>query len=322
MTLSRGAAVAEDHAIHDVVIVGGGVAGLSAALMLARACRRVACVDAGSPRNAPAEHVHGFLSRDATSPAELLTSGAQDVHRYGGELITGTVNRIAGDGNQGFIVELDDRRQLTARAVVVATGLRDELPPVPGLAARWGRTVLHCPYCHGFEVRDAPLIVLGGQNRPFTMHQVQLVRQWSSDVVFAPNGNSLDEHERERLVARGIEILDPPVTAVVDDQQAPVAVEFADSQVLRCAAVFVGPRFVPRDDVLAELGCARDEAGAVAVDATGQTSVAGAWAVGNVVRDTQALVSAASGVTAGIAANHYLLARDVDRAVTEHRSSL
>ena len=311
-----------DDAIHDVVIVGGGVAGLSAALMLSRARRRVVCVDAGSPRNAAAGHVHGFLSRDQTSPAELLACGVEDVHRYGGELITATVRRIAGDGNRGFVVELEDRRRLTARAVVVATGLRDELPPFPGVASRCGHTVLHCPYCHGFEVRDAPLIVLGGQNRPFTMHQVQLLRQWSPEVVFAPNGTDLGEHERERLTARGVEVIDQPVTAVVDHDQAPVAVEFADGRVRPCTAVFVGPRFVPRDELLTELGCARDEGGAVAVDATGQTSVAGAWAVGNVVRDTQAVVSAASGVTAGIAANHDLLARDIDQAVTEHRSTV
>ena len=322
MTPPRGAAVAEDDAIHDAVIVGGGVAGLSAALTLARARRQVTCVDAGSPRNAPAEHVHGFLSRDETSPAELLACGAGEVYRYGGELITGTAIRITVDGSRGFVVKLDDRRRLTARAVIAATGLRDELPPIPGVAARWGRTVLHCPYCHGFEVRDAPLVVLGGANRPFTMHQVQLVRQWSAEVVFAANGINLDELERGRVAARGIEVIDTPVTAVADHDQAPVAVEFADRRVLPCAAVFVGPRFVPRDALLAELGCAYDEAGAIAVDTTGQTSVAGAWAVGNLVRDTQAIVSAASGVSAAIAANHYLLARDIDRAVSEHRPTV
>ncbi|RZT85645.1 thioredoxin reductase (NADPH) [Pseudonocardia sediminis] len=305
---------------HDVVIVGGGVGGLSAALMLARARRRVTCVDAGSPRNTAAEHVHGFLSRDEASPAELLAGGAAEVRHYGGELITGTARRIAGDGNRGFVVELDDRRRLTARAVIAATGLRDELPPIPGLAARWGHTVLHCPYCHGFEVRDAPLIVLGGQNRPFTLHQVQLVRQWSAAVVFATNGIELDGNERERLTARGIEVIDTPVTAVIDHDRTPVAVEFADHRVLPGAAVFVGPRFLPRDEVLTELGCTREASGALAVDATGQTSVTGLWAVGNLARDTQAIVSAASGVTAAIAANHHLLAHDIDRAVTEHRS--
>ncbi|MEU4376991.1 NAD(P)/FAD-dependent oxidoreductase [Pseudonocardia alni] len=203
--------------------------------------------------------------------------------------------------------------------MIAATGLRDELPPIPGVAPRGGHTVLHCPYCHGFEVRDAPLIVLGAANRPFTLHQVQLVRQWSDKVVFAANGIDLDETERARLAARGIEVIDTPVTAVIDHDQAPVAVEFADHRVLAGAAVFIGPRFVARDELLAELGCTREDSGAVAVDATGQTSTPGLWAVGNLVRDTQAIVSAASGVTAAIAVNHHLLARDIDRALSEHR---
>jgi thioredoxin reductase (NADPH) len=309
-----------DGADIDVVVVGAGAAGLSAALMLARARRRVVCVDAGSPRNANAAHVHGFLSRDETSPAELLALGGEDVARYGGKQVSAVVSKIAHDPQGGFVVEAERGSRWSARAVVVATGLRDELPPIPGVHERWGGTVLHCPYCHGYEVSDEPLVVVGGENRPFTMHQVQLVRQWSSQVTFALNGIVLDDQERERLTARGIELLDESVRAVVSQYGAPVALEFADGRVVPYWAVFVGPRFVPRDELLRDLGCPLDETGAVAVDATGQTGIAGAWAVGNVVRDTQAIVSAASGATAGIAVNHYLLADDIDRAVTNHRA--
>lgn len=260
--------------------------------------------------------MHGFLSRDQTSPADLLELGAKDLARYDTAVVTGTVRRLRREGSGDFRVELDIGEAVTARAVVLATGLRDELPAVPGLPERWGRTVLHCPYCHGWEVRDAPLAVLGGLNRPFTLHQVQLVRQWSDTVVFAPNDITLDDEERTRITARGIEIVDGPVTAMTDNPDGPVALEFADGRVLPRAAVFVGPNFVPHDDLLTELDSARDTTGTLTVDPTGATSTPGAWAAGNVVRDTQAIVSAASGVTAGIAVNHYLLAQDVERAVS------
>jgi thioredoxin reductase (NADPH) len=243
--------------------------------MLARARRRVVCLDAGSPRNAPAHHVHGFLSRDQTSPSELLALGGEDVTRYGGERVSETVRLVTPNRQGGFVVEADSGLQWVARSVVVATGLRDELPAVPGVRERWGGTVLHCPYCHGHEVSNEPLVVVGGENRPFTMHQVHLVRQWSSQVTFALNGIVLDDQERERLTACGIELLNAPVRAVVSQYGAPVALEFADGRVVPYWAVFVGPRFIPRDELLRDLGCPLDETGAVAVDATGQTGVTG-----------------------------------------------
>lgn len=163
-----------DGVEYDVVVVGGGAAGLSAAMVLARARRRVAVVDGGEPRNAPAEHVHGFLSRDATSPAHLLEAGRGEVVGYGGEVIEGQVRGIKHGREHGFVVRLADGRALTTRGVLVTTGLRDELPEVPGVRERWGNDVLHCPYCHGYEVRDAPIGVLGGHVRELSLHQALL----------------------------------------------------------------------------------------------------------------------------------------------------
>ena len=171
---------------YDVAIVGGGAAGLSAALVLSRARRLVAVVDAGEPRNAPAAHMQGFLGSDGMPPRELLAAGRREVSSYGGDLIDGRVTRIepstSEDGNPLFEVVLDDGPPLRARRLIVTTGLRDELPDVPGVRERWGRDVLHCPYCHGHEVRDQPLGVLGG--RPEAVAHAHLVRQWSDDVVF------------------------------------------------------------------------------------------------------------------------------------------
>jgi thioredoxin reductase len=171
---------------HDVVVIGGGAAGLSAALTLGRAGRRVVVVDGGQPRNAPASHMHGYLTRDGMSPADLVAVGRAEAARYGAEFVTGDVDHVARGGNPGdiphFTVRLVGGATLRARRLIAATGLRDELPDLPGLRERWGQDVLHCPYCHGFEVRDRPLGVLGGSDE--AVRYAQIVRQWSDDLVF------------------------------------------------------------------------------------------------------------------------------------------
>jgi thioredoxin reductase len=306
---------------YDAVVVGGGTAGLSAAMVLARARRRVAVVDAAEPRNAPAAHMHGFLSRDGMSPARLLEVGRGEVVGYGGETIEGRVRGIEHDGD-GFAVRLDGDRALTTRSVLMATGLRDELPEVPGVRERWGNDVIHCPYCHGYEVRDTPIGVLGGDNRPFTVHQVSLVRQWSDDVVFFPNRIVLEADERERLIARGIRIVDGNVARLVVDDDRLSGVELADGAVVPREAVFVGPRFVPRDELLTSLGCEVGENGWVATDPTGRTSVTGVWAAGNVVDSPAQVINAAgAGYSAAVAINHYLLEEDVQQAVKDYRAA-
>ena len=177
---------------YDVVIIGGGAAGLSAALVLTRARRRVAVVDAGQPRNAPAAHMHGFLGSDGLPPAALLAAGRDEVARYGGHLISGTVASVTpvagGEGLDpvNFDINLEDGKRLRTRRVLITTGLRDEIPDIPGVRERWGRDLLHCPYCHGYEVRDQPLGVLGGN--PEAVAHAHLIRQWSDDVVFFSNG--------------------------------------------------------------------------------------------------------------------------------------
>lgn len=217
---------------YDAVVIGGGAAGLSAATVLARARRRVAVVDAGEPRNAPAEHVHGFLSRDGMSPAQLLAVGRAEVIGYGGEVMQGRVLAIEKLGERRFVVRRSGGPDIATRGVIVATGLRDELPEIPGLREQWGIGVLHCPYCHGYEVRDTPIAVLGGDNRPFTIHQASLVRQWSADVTFFPNRIVLDTEERTRLTARGIRVVDGDVTRIVMEDGQLCGVELADGQVV------------------------------------------------------------------------------------------
>ncbi|MEU0940934.1 NAD(P)/FAD-dependent oxidoreductase [Embleya sp. NPDC005971] len=301
---------------YDVVIVGAGAAGLSAALVLGRARRRVAVVDAGAPRNARAAHVHGFLSRDGMSPADLLAVGRAEVAGYGVDLFECRVDQI----DPGFLVRLDGGAVLKARRVVVATGLRDELPAIPGVRERWGRDVLFCPYCHAYEVRDRPIAVLG--THPGAVRHALLLRQWSSDVVFFAHTLDLDAGEREQLAARDIVVADGTVKRVVVEADQVRGVELAGGHVFPRGAVFVVPEMVPRDTLLTGLGCERDPNDWVSTDDAGRTSVSGVWAVGNVT-DTKALViiAAGQGAAAAFALDHDLAAEDVERAVDNHRTS-
>ena len=214
---------------YDVLVVGGGAAGLSAALVLLRARRTVVLVDAGAPRNAPAAHMHGFLSRDGMPPRDLLAAGRSEVSGYGGSLIDDTVVGV----EPGFHVRLASASQLSARRILVATGLRDELPDIPGVRERWGRDLLHCPYCHGYEVRDQPLGVLGGT--PDAVQHALLVRQWSPDVTLFPHTYALTPEQREQLTARGIRIVEGTVARLVvdNDQLQGVELEAARSSLAR-----------------------------------------------------------------------------------------
>jgi thioredoxin reductase len=306
---------------YDIVVVGGGAAGLSAALVLARAQRRVAVVDAGEPRNAPAQHMHGFLSRDGFPPAELLRLACEEATGYGADIIAGRVCDVRRTGEKAprFEVHLDGRDVISARRVLVATGLRDLLPDIPGVRERWGHDLLHCPYCHGYEVRERPLGVIGGN--PEAVAHAHLVRQWSHDVVLFTHDAELAEGDREALVARAIGVVDGPVARLLVENDALTAVELADGRVVRRAAVFVRPRMVPDNDVLTDLGCAIDEGGWVVADATGRTSVPGVWVAGNVANPrAQVITAAGEGSTAAIAINADLVDEDVSDAVRDFRS--
>lgn len=302
---------ASGEVLYDAVVIGGGAAGQSAALVLARARRRVAVVDAGQPRNAPAEHMHGFLSRDGMPPAELLATGRAELAAYGVEVIEDRVDHLA----PGFSVRLASGRAMSARQVVVATGLTDELPDLPGVRERWGKDVVQCPYCHGYEVRDQPIGVLG------TVAHALLLRQWSDDVVYFPHTTELTGDERERLTARGVRIAEGVIDKLRVHDERLHGVELADGRVVPRSAFFLVPRMVPNDFLLIDLGCDRNGDGWVLTDPTGRTSVQGAWAVGNVVNPrAQVITAAGMGAAAAFAMNLDLVDADVAQAVAEHRT--
>jgi thioredoxin reductase len=300
---------------YDVVIVGAGAAGLSAALVLSRARREILVVDAGSPRNAPAAHMQGYLSRDGMPPAELLAAGRAEVVGYGGEITADQVEDVVACPGSGFQVRLGAGQPVATRRLLVATGLRDELPDVPGLRERWARDVLHCPYCHGWEVRDQALGVLANR-APESIGYAQIVRQWSSDVVlFVPPGVLTDQHRAE-LSARDIGIVEADPTRVLVEDDRLAGVELPDGTVVRRAALFVPPTFLPHDGLLVSLGCERDERGWVVRNATGRTSVPGVWVAGNVANPrAQVITAAGEGSAAAIDLNADLVLEDVQHAV-------
>ena len=295
---------------YDVVVVGGGAAGLSAALVLGRARRRVAVVDAGSPRNAPAAHMHGYLSRDGMPPSDLLAAGRGEIAKYGVELIADRVAGLEG----GFSVRLAVGHPLRARRLLIATGSRDELPAIDGVPQRWGRDFLHCPYCHGWEVRDEAIGVLG--TGPASLQHALLVRQWSDDVIFFQHAVEPSPGELAQLGARGIETVAGVVKRLVVESDRLTGVELSDGRIIARTALFVRPVNIPNGtDLFTGLGCATDDNGFVVVDASGRTTVVGVWAAGNVVDPRlQVISSAGAGSAAAIAINADLVREDVEKA--------
>ncbi|MFF2052574.1 NAD(P)/FAD-dependent oxidoreductase [Leifsonia sp. NPDC058194] len=306
----------------DVIVIGGGAAGLSAGLMLARSRRSVLVLDAGAPRNAPAAAVHGLFARDGVPPAELLERGRAEVRAYGGEVREATVTDARRDGD--LFVVLAGGDELRARRLLVATGLVDDLPDLPGVREHWGHDIVHCPYCHGWEVRDTAIGVLA--LTPRAVHQALLFRQWSDDVIlFANDLVVADDDEREQLEARSVRVVDGAVVAVESVDGRVSGVRLADGTVVPRATIAIGPRALVRLPFLAGLGLAVAEHPSgigehLPADPTGRTSVPGVWAAGNVT-DPIAQVGAAAAGAAFAAAqlNMDLVQEDVERAVADRR---
>jgi thioredoxin reductase len=285
---------------------------MGAALVLGRARRSVHLVDSGDQRNAVSAHMHGTLSRDGESPAAFYAAGRDELARYAVTTTTGHVDHLAaGDGDSGrrWTAHLSGGGRLTGRRLVVATGLVDRLPDVPGVGALWGRDVVSCPYCHGWEVAGAEFALLA--TRPAHLSRAVLLTQWSPRVrVFLHHieSDEIDADLREIAGAAGLEIVDGPVVEVVSGAGRLASGRTADGRSFAHPVLFVVPELVPRSELLAELSAELDDGGWPVVDPSGATSVPGVWAVGNAVSSAHKVIhAAASGATTAEAVNEDLL---------------
>jgi thioredoxin reductase/SAM-dependent methyltransferase len=309
---------AERHC--DVAVIGGSAAGLAAALQLGRQRRSVVVIDAGEPRNAPASHMHSYLGHDGLPPAELTAIGRDEVRSYGGEVLSGRAVDVTRTGDGLFRVELAGGRSLIARRVLAATGLVDELPDIEGLAEHWGGDVIHCPFCHGFEVRDRRIVQI--VTHPRGLHPAGLFRQLSDRFsLVLHEGVDADSPELHALRAAGVEVVDSRVRRIVTGGDGHVeAVELADGARIDADAVVVGARFRVRAEPFASLGLKPAEhptglGSFVETDETGETSVPGLYAAGNVTDPSQqVLQAAAAGSRVGGMISFSLAAEDIEAA--------
>lgn len=293
----------------DVLIAGAGPAGLEAALVLARAGRAVVVLDGGPGRNAPAAHSHNVFTRDGAPPDELRRIGREQAEAYGAAFLDDEAVDAEAD-DAGVRVTLADGRTLAARRLLLATGVADELPAIPGVAEAWGETVVHCPYCHGHELRGRPTAVLAPAEKG--VHLAGLLLGWTDRVTLLTDGAGLDDEPRDALVARGVAIDDRRVARLDVSGRDVHAVVFADGDRLPATAVYVGPTMRLRGPLPAALEVALTEHGHVQTDGMGRTSVPNVWACGDLTSPMQAVqVAATSGFAAAALLNHDLVSAGV-----------
>ncbi len=303
----------------DVCVVGGSAAGLAAALQLGRQRRSVIVVDAGEPRNAPAAHLHGYLGRDGRAPADLTAAGRDEVRSYGGEILAGSVSRVSRTEAGDFRAELAGGHAIIARRVLAATGLADELPGIDGLAGHWGRDVIHCPFCHGYEFRDQRIVQI--ITHPLGLHTAGLFRQLTARLtVVLHDPEDVDKAELAALRASGVNIVAGKVSRIVTGADGRVAaVELAGQGSIGADAVAVSPRFRARAEPFAPLGLrpAAHPSGLgdfIQTDPAGETAITGLYAAGNATDPSQQALQAAADGSRVAAMISFSLARDDIRA--------
>ena len=292
---------------YDVIIVGGSVAGLSAALILGRSLRDVLVIDSGEPCNRQTPHSHSFMTRDGVPPAQLAALAREQALAYPTVgLLSDKVVAISRESD-GFSLTTEQTQQFTTRKILLATGVYDIMPDIEGFAECWGRSVLHCPYCHGYEVKNEPLGVL--INGDHTAEYAGLIQHWSGNLTLFTNGlATFDETQRTALQNLGVPFIETPLVSIDHQNGMMTAIQLQDGSQVPLSALF-GP--VPtrqHADLAQQLGCEFTPAGLIAVSAFGETNVPGVFAAGDNSSPMRQLVAAsAAGSTAGTFLNRELV---------------
>ncbi|WPG37865.1 NAD(P)/FAD-dependent oxidoreductase [Variovorax sp. EBFNA2] len=295
---------------HDALIVGGSFAGLSAAMQLARARRKVCVVDAGAPRNRFAAASHGFFGQDGMPPLQMIADARDKLLAYPSvTFVEGTVTAAAPDGEEGFTVSLNNGEQLSARKLLLAFGVQDGLPDIPGLGERWGKSVLHCPYCHGYEFGDRPLGVLFHSAHP--PDHALLIAEWGPTTLFVNGDEGPDAEARARLQSRGVTVEPGRITGLEGQGTDLAAVRLDDGRRVPIEAMFVAPHTRPTSPLAEQLGCAFDDGPTgrvLRVDAMKTTTVPGVYAAGDVAMAfSNATLASADGLIAGVSMHRALV---------------
>ncbi|MGN6315638.1 NAD(P)/FAD-dependent oxidoreductase [Trinickia sp.] len=294
---------------YDVIVIGGSFAGLSAAMQLARARRRVLVLDSRRPRNRFATHAHGFLGQDGKAPGEIIDEATAQLTAYPTAHVAIGEASMAERVDDRFIVTQSDGSSSSADRLILATGIRDELPALPGLEERWGVSALHCPYCHGYEVADKRLGVLATHS--LSIHQALLVPDWGPTTWFTQGIVEPSPEETALLAARNVQIERAPVVQVLGDAPNMAGLRLADGRVVEIDALFVGPRTQMASPLAEQLGCDFDNSPIgplIRVDEWKQTTVPGVFAAGDAASAwSNATFASAAGVAAGVAAHRSLI---------------
>jgi thioredoxin reductase len=302
--------------LYDVVVVGAGSAGLSAALALGRARRKVLVLNGGAPRNAPTNASHNFFTRDGTPPGELVKIGLEQLEPYGTKVQPHDAESIR-KTKDVFELTLDNGQRVVSRKIVLATGVMDVLPEIPGFRELWGKNIHHCPYCHGWETRDRPLAVYaqGEMGYQFAV----MIRHWSKDLVVCCNDNApFSNEQRQHLKQLNLQVIETPIQRLETGEHGLKAIVFRDGRRLEREHIFMRPPHQQRSSLALQLGCIMSEDGLyVKVNGTGETSVPGVYAAGDMTGQMQALSQAvASGTLAGAMLNHALVFEEAKQAVS------
>jgi len=303
---------------YDAVIVGAGTAGLSAALALGRAMRRTLVLDGGAPRNASADHSHNLFTRDGVPPDELLRLGKRDLEKYETVAVREGVATGASGADGGFTVTLSDGDSVLARKLLIASGQTDVMPDVPGFAEAWGRGIYHCPFCHGWEVRERPLAVYASGE--MVMFRVTLIRNWSRDLIAITDGTEVPDKDRKKLDALGVPLYEGPIFVIESDaeERKLTCIVLEDGTDIEREGLFTNPPQRQSSGLAEMLGCETEyvemmQSHVISADpGTRETTVKGVFVAGDAGKMMQSLANAvASGCAVGAFITHALCGDDV-----------